>query len=405
MYPKNRRLLNWALELSEYSYEVQHIRSKNNGISDCLSRLHHINVLLSSFELALDHNDLKSLQSGDPELFAAMNYLASARRHFDVNLLGSLKRHRKQLSFSPDGLLLWKKLIVVPSQLCSTVLHLSHDHPSSGHFGINRTWSRLSAHYFWPNAKQDVTNWVQSCLACNVHNPPPKGYHTDCLQPIYSSDHFELVCYDLAGPFMPSSSHGNIYALILVDHFTKWPEVLPLPDSKATTIAHAIYHHWICRYGLMQRLHSDGAQNVDGCVIHELCLILGIGKSKSSCLHPQGDGLSEAIVKSVKSCVQKHVDTTGKDWDPHLQSSVYAIHTSLTAAALTPQLDKVLALTQQLADQTKITNAKLDHHQQKINFLKQWSRVSNPVSRNTLTPREKIGISTYSPLSMLYVHP
>ena len=129
---------------------------------------------------------------------------------------------------------------------------------------------------------------------------------------------------------MPSSSRGNIYALILVDHFTKWPEVLSLPDSKETTIAHAIYELWICGYGLMQRLHRDGAQNVNDCVIHELCFILGIGKSKSSHLHPQDDGLSEAVVKIVKSCVQKHVDTIRKDWNLHLQSSVYVICTSLT---------------------------------------------------------------------------
>ena len=244
--PKNRKLLNWVLELSEYNYEVQHIRFKNNGISHCLSSLHCINVLLSSLKPELNHDDLKSLQSDYPELFAAMNYLALAHRHFDVNFLGSLKHHQKQLSLSPDGLLLWKKLVVVPSQLHSTVLRLSHDHPYSRHFSIDCTWSRLSAHYFWPNAKQDVTNWVQSCLACDAHNPPPKGYHTDPLQPIYSSERFELVCYDLAGPFMPSSSRGNTYALILVDHFTKWPEVVPLPDSKASTIAHSIYDHWIC---------------------------------------------------------------------------------------------------------------------------------------------------------------
>ena len=166
-------------------------------------------------------------------------------------------------------------------------------------------------------------------MACNAHNLPPKGYHTDPLQAIYSSECFELVCYDLAGPFTSSSSHGNIYALILVDHFTKWPEVLPLPDSKATTIAHAIYDHWICRNGLMQCLHSNDAQNVDGCVIHELCLIFGISKSRSSHLHPQGDGLSKVMVKVDKSCVQEHVDTTGKDWDLHLKSSVYVIHISL----------------------------------------------------------------------------
>ena len=31
--PKNRKLLNWAL--SEYNYEIVHITSSLNGISDC----------------------------------------------------------------------------------------------------------------------------------------------------------------------------------------------------------------------------------------------------------------------------------------------------------------------------------------------------------------------------------
>ena len=65
----------------------------------------------------------------------------------------------------------------------------------------------------------------------------------------------------------------------------------------------------------MQRLHSDGAPNVDGCIMHEVCNLLGIGKSKSSRLHPQGDGLSEAMVKQTKSCIQKQVDTHGRNWD------------------------------------------------------------------------------------------
>ena len=58
----------------------------------------------------------------------------------------------------------------------------------------------------------------------------------------------------------------------------------------------------------MTRLHSDGVSNVHSIVMQEVAKILGIGKSKSSCLHPQGDGLSETMVKQVKSCVQKKVD-------------------------------------------------------------------------------------------------
>ena len=81
------------------------------------------------------------------------------------------------------------------------------------------------------------------------------------------------------------------------------PEVVALPDIKATTIARGIFDNWICRYGVMERLHSDGANNVDGHVMQQVSELLGIIKSKSSRLHPQGDGLSEAVVKLVKSII------------------------------------------------------------------------------------------------------
>eukprot|EP00112_Aurelia_sp_Birch-Aquarium-sp1_P022657 Seg647.2 transcript_id=Seg647.2/GoldUCD/mRNA.D3Y31 product="hypothetical protein" protein_id=Seg647.2/GoldUCD/D3Y31 len=78
----------------------------------------------------------------------------------------------------------------------------------------------------------------------------------------------------------------------------------------------------------MTQLHSDGASNAHGCVMQEACKLLGIGKSKSSRLHPQGDGLAEAMVKQVKSCIQKEVDSHGRDWDLQLQSAVYAIRSN-----------------------------------------------------------------------------
>ena len=62
--------------------------------------------------------------------------------------------------------------------------------------------------------------------------------------------------------------------------------------------------------------------------MQEVCKLLGVGKSKSSRLHPQGDCLEESMVKQVKSCIQKQVDSHGRDWDLHLQSAVYAIRSN-----------------------------------------------------------------------------
>eukprot|EP00794_Sanderia_malayensis_P005772 gene5772-6477_t len=334
--PKSRKLLNWALELSEFDYEIHHIPSKNNAISDCLSRMYSINIIDMDLQPEFNTEELIEHQSKDPAICAAKEYLLS-KTQFDISRLGSLQRYRKHLTLSTEGILQWKSYPVIPEQLRSTVLRICHDHASSGHFGIDRTWTRLSNAYFWPNARHDVHNWVKSCHTCSSFNSPPQGYHKAPLQPIESSERFQLVCYDLAGPFIPASDNGNTYALILVDHFTKWLEVIPLKDTRAPTIALAIHNQWICRYGLMQRLHSDGAPNVDGCIMHEVCNILGIGKSKSSRLHPQGDGLSEAMVKQVKACIQKQVDIHGRNWDTHLQAAAYAIRTSVnTSTNVTP---------------------------------------------------------------------
>ena len=82
----------------------------------------------------------------------------------------------------------------------------------------------------------------------------------------------------------------------------------------------------------MGQLHSDGAQNVHGEVIKEMCKLIGTVKTKSSRLHPQGDGMSEAMVKIMKNAVKKQVDRYGRDWDSYLQTTAFAIRSSINTS-------------------------------------------------------------------------
>ena len=113
------------------------------------------------------------------------------------------------------------------------MLELSDDHPLSRHFALDHTWLHVSKQYFWPKAKEDVTNWVQNCKKCNEFNTPAQAYVKRPLVPIQTTSRFDLICYDLAGPFIPKTDLGNAYALIIVDHFTKWPEVVGMPNIQA----------------------------------------------------------------------------------------------------------------------------------------------------------------------------
>ena len=76
-------------------------------------------------------------------------------------------------------------------------------------------------------------------------------------------------------------------------------------------------------------MHSDGARNVHGSVMIELSKILGVDKSKSSRLHPQGDGMSESFVKQLKRCVQKQVDENGTNWDLFLHATAFAVRSNM----------------------------------------------------------------------------
>ena len=181
----------------------------------------------------------------------------------------------------------------------------------AGHFGPERTYKRFVEKYFWPGAQKEVEDIVHGCHECNAYNPPRTTYVKAPLQPVEINNRFQLVCYDLAGAFFPTTVRGNCYVLIVIDHFSHWPEFVALPDITAPTIARALFDNWCCRYGIPGRFHSDGAKNVHGEVMRELCRQFGIGKSKSSRLHPQGDGMAESFVKQLKSCIQKQVDENG----------------------------------------------------------------------------------------------
>ena len=323
---KSKKLANWALQLSDYDFDIVHIPSSDNRVSDFFSRLYeHVNII-SVLQPSISTEDMRAAQESDQHIAQALLYV-SCKRNFDVEKLGPLKRYRKSLSTSDDNVLLWKDKIVLPQEFHHRLLQVAHDHPAAGHFAVDRTWKNISSKFFWPNAHEDVTNWVRSCRACNEHSVQP--YVNRPLKPIASEERFELVTYDIAGPFTPSKVHGNLYALIIVDHFSKWPEVVSLRNIRASTIATAIFEEWCCRYGVMTQLHSDGANNVHGHVLKELCNIIGTVKSKSSRLHPQGDGMSEAMIKILKNSIKKQVDEHGSDWDQYLQATAFAVRSSI----------------------------------------------------------------------------
>ena len=133
-----------------------HISSKHNTVSDFFSRQHEVNVI-TQLSPSVSLEDWYDAQQECQFISSACAYVKS-KKLFNVIRLGPLKQFRKFLSLNKNGLLQWKNKIVVPDKFRGKILEMAHDHPTSGHFGEDRTWKAVTKQFFWPNVHN-----VQRC--------------------------------------------------------------------------------------------------------------------------------------------------------------------------------------------------------------------------------------------------
>ena len=62
--------------------------------------------------------------------------------------------------------------IIIPRIYRKDILSLAHDSPMAGHLGINKTYSKILNHFYWPKMKQDVKEYLKSCHVCQMVGKP-----------------------------------------------------------------------------------------------------------------------------------------------------------------------------------------------------------------------------------------
>ena len=129
--------------------------------------------------------------------------------------------------------------VYVPYSLRQSYMDFYHNHPLSGHLGFHKVLEKLRIKYYWPRMRESVSRHLLLCTTCQSIKSP--NYKAGALSPITFSNPFELVEWDLTGPFHPSLK-GNKYILVITDYLTHWCEATSLPNNSAKTVAEALLH-------------------------------------------------------------------------------------------------------------------------------------------------------------------
>ena len=217
--PRETRHLDFV---SQFTSDIRHISGEQNAATDALSRL-PINSLFSPSDIdlrqmALDQPRLDTLDLSSPE-FATCKFAYLPVPTADTQIICDTSTDAPR----PFVQMTHRRVVF------DTIHHLAHP-------GSKATVKLISARFFWPNMRRDITAWTRSCVSCqkskaHKHIRAPLGTFST------PNARFSHVHIDLIGPW--PVSQGFTYLLTCIDRFTWGSDAIPLKDISAESVAQA----------------------------------------------------------------------------------------------------------------------------------------------------------------------
>ena len=99
----------------------------------------------------------------------------------------------------------------------------------------------------------------------------------------------DCVSMDIVGGkgSLPVTPRGNNYILTIIDCFTRYAIVVPLPDQLSFVIASAIVGNHITVYGTPRSILTDQGRNFESAEFLEFCNFFRIYKLQTTSYHLQ----------------------------------------------------------------------------------------------------------------------
>lgn len=330
------RLARWSLRLQEYDITVIYKSGKKHSDADCLSRAPVDQPLPDDpdddyFLGTITTDDFAERQRADPELKALIEYLegrtAEVPKVFKRALASFFLRNGllQKKNFSP---LRAKYLLVVPSALRPELLQALHDDPTAGHLGVSRTLARIQERYYWPRLTTDVTRYVRTCRDCQRRKTPPTR-PAGLLQPIDPPCRpFQQIGMDLLGPF-PTSAFGNKWIVVATDYLTRYAETKALPKGSASEVAKFFVENIVLRHGAPEVLITDRGTAFTADLTQAILAYSQTNHRRTTAYHPQTNGLTERLNKTIADMLSMYVDVEHKTWDAILPYVTFAYNTAV----------------------------------------------------------------------------
>ena len=313
------RLQRMLLKLQRYQLNVGYIPGKLMYVADTLSRAHPpqgkyqddedfddkleimVQSMLSNIPIkAMDWKKIQQATEDDPIFQGLKSMIINGWPDHKSSLPSELQPYWqvKDDLYIANEVVLYNEHIVIPAELQTKALALLHE----SHQGIEKSKMRAKSTMFWPGIGQDIEDSVEKCPICLTHRNQQQK------EPLLPHPVPERPWQKVGSDIL---TFQNVDYLLVVDYYSKYPEIIKIEDKSAGTII-AKMKAIFARHGIPEELMSDNMPYASK-EFHQFASEWNIKLTTSSPLYPQSNGQSERFVQTVKQMLKK-VKEEGKDF-------------------------------------------------------------------------------------------
>ena len=332
------RLARWSTRLMMFKFELRYKKGSLHVLPDYLSRfpvssddlVFHVtddsdlfvnqiaslaSVSISEFRAETERDEVLSAVSesvGKGWKFSKEHYSDKLRPFFQL---------RNELSLV-SGVLFRGERFVVPSSLREKIFELAHE----GHLGIVRTKAKIRETFWWPGLDSHVENSVRNCSVCQEADKSAKFFSS--LPPVKvpkGTECWHKLSVDIKGP-MYANPRDCRFAIVLVDVFSRWPEVKFVPDVTSSKIIEFL-EEIFSREGFCDVLLSDNGSVFTSSEFEDYLSSRGIKHELSPIYYPQYNPV-ERFNGTLKNFIQTSV-LEKKPLKSALQSFLFSYRSSV----------------------------------------------------------------------------
>lgn len=237
--PETARTVRLLLRLAPFSYEIRHVPGREMQVADALSRASQSSEPGTERYSSLQQTSDSSAKPGMPPCLAQTG---GTHRLESVQFSNSDEQSTNSSTIKAQGTLPVVATTsavplqpMSPTELKQLILDV---HATHCHANWKKTYYHVKERVSCPGLRQTVWRTVLGCPHCITYNPP-SGHVQSAMESIESAAINEVMVVDILGPIDPPSK-GRRYALLTVDHFSRFATIHPISRPTVRCVTKAL---------------------------------------------------------------------------------------------------------------------------------------------------------------------